>query len=176
MTVTISPVVRATLTLLVATAASIANAATPQLTAGSWNLTGTDTGGNSWAGSTITFETQSASGVDFSVSGFFFWNGNGGQYFGRENFTGTLFANNHLAVTGIAIIPPSRGIVSGATYEADVTPNGDRMINGTWGGGSIIPSNSWVAAQVPEPATIALLLPGAAILAFALRTRRRTEA
>lgn len=153
---------------------SIAHAAAPQLTAAPWVLTGVDTSGVDWSGSTITFESQSAAGSDFAVGGYFYWTGDGGLYFGRENFSGTLFSDNHLTILGTGIVPPASGIVSGATYDADVTAQGNRMINGTWGGGGVVPSNAWVAVQVPEPGSFALLLMGAAAVGLVARRGRRS--
>lgn len=159
---------------LLATAAVSSVAATTTLGAGVWTIAGYDEGGNNWTGSTITFETQAAVGSDYSVSGYFYWTGNGGAYYGRENFTGTLFANNHLTMDGFELVPPTWGIITGATYEADVTADGHHMINGTWGGSGGIPSNAWTAVQaVPEPSNLAFLLPGLVVVALAAQRRRK---
>jgi len=117
----------------------------PQLGAGRWIITGNDVSGGSWNGSTITFESQALQGTNYSVSGYFNWVGNRGG-FGRENFIGTLFANNGLQLFGTEIVPPASGIVTGI-YSADVTSDGKRIINGTWGGVGIIPG-TWTADQV----------------------------
>ena len=147
--------------------------AVPDLAADVWTITGSDTGGNIWTGSTITFESQSAVNADFQVAGYFYWTGNAGQ-FGRENFSGTLFANNHLTVLGFQLVPPtSGGLVTNVTYNADVTPDGTHMINGTWGG-SGIPSNAWTAVQaVPEPSVYVLLLAGLAIVGIQAHRRKQ---
>ncbi|NJL23143.1 MAG: hypothetical protein HC895_23665 [Leptolyngbyaceae cyanobacterium SM1_3_5] len=65
--------------------------------------------------------------------------------FGRENFVGTLFANNQLQLFGTEIVPPASGIVTGV-YNADVTPDGKRIVNGSWGGVGI--PGTWTAVQV----------------------------
>ena len=148
--------------------------AIPILTGGVWTITGTDIRGGVWTGSTITFENQLASGTDFSVDGYFYWTGNNGAYYGRENFTGTLFSNNHLTVLGIGLVPPTSGIVTSVTYNADVSADGHNMINGTWGGNGI-PSNAWTAirdaAPVPVPAAVWLLGSGLGFVFLTLRKR-----
>ena len=163
-----------TLALTGLTTFSTVVSAAPILTAAPWVIAGLDVGGNNWSGSTITFDTQSPSGPDFLVSGYFYWTGNSGTYFGRENFSGTLFASDHLTLLGIGIIPPSRGIISGGTYNADVTADRYHMINGTWGGVGI-PSNAWTAAQVPapvpEPPALVLLLSGLIVLMRGVKKR-----
>jgi hypothetical protein len=169
--ITIKGILSAAALALLATTAVPSLAATTMLTAGVWTISGSDEARNNWTGSTITFETQSAIGNDDSVSGYFYWTGNGGSYYGRENFAGTLFENNHLTVGGFELVPPTSGIVTGVTFEADITADGHHMVNGTWGGVGI-PSQAWTAVQaVPEPSNLALLLPGLAMLAFATRKR-----
>jgi hypothetical protein len=147
--------------------------AAPTLTDGTWTITGVDIAGTSWTGSTIKFETESPSGSDYAVSGYFYWTGNGGADFGRENFSGILFPSDHLTLQGIGLVPPTSGIVTGATYDADVTSDGHHLIHGTWGGTGI-PSEAWTAVQadpptVPEPATLLLLafgVPPLAVVAY----------
>jgi hypothetical protein len=143
-------------------------AATPDLAAGIWALTATDVSGLTWTGTTITFESQVAAGADFSISGYFNWIASNGA-FGRENFVGTLFADNRIQMQGTAVVQPANGIVLGL-YTAIVTADGRRMINGSWTGG--VPSNDWSAVQaVPEPSQWALLLAGG--VGIWLRARHR---
>ncbi|MFT3858405.1 MAG: PEP-CTERM sorting domain-containing protein [Aquabacterium sp.] len=147
----------------------MASAVTPDLDAGIWTLSGFDTAGNDWSGSTITFESQVANaGGGFDVAGYFYWTSPIGAY-GRENFSGTLSAANHLNVKGHALVPPTHWIVTNVTYNADVGADGRSLLNGTWGG-SGVPSNAWTATQaVPEPEALALMLAGLCTVAFVAR-------
>lgn len=78
--------------------------------------------------------------------------GNQTGVFGRENFTGTLFSDNTIELTGFEIVTPSNGIVSGI-YSGILSASGTEIINGLWGPvGTGIPG-SWSAVQtVPIPA------------------------
>jgi hypothetical protein len=120
--------------------------AAPQLGSGRWLLTGNDVAGNSWNGSTITFESQTDQGGNYSLSGYFNWVGSNGAY-GRENFTGTLFANNKLQLIGTEIVNPAFGIVT-SNYNADLAPGEKNIVNGSWDSNNAIPSYAWSAAQV----------------------------
>ena len=82
------------------------------LTKGTWLVSGTDVSGIRWDSSTLTFENQTVQGDNLSLAGQFNWIGSNGP-FGRENFTGTLFANRELALSGFAIVQPAAGIVLG---------------------------------------------------------------
>lgn len=99
------------------------------LTQGVWNVTGTDTANVNWNGSTLIFQTQTPTGDDFAVTGYFYWTGTGGRS-GRENFTGTLFADNRLQLTGTQIVQPASQI-SLKTYAARVSADGRSITNGT---------------------------------------------
>jgi hypothetical protein len=120
-------------------------AAPPALNAGIWTITGIDVAGIVWTGSTMTIDSQVAQGQGYALTGHFYWRGSGGRY-GQENFTGTLDQNNHVTLHSFELVPPTSGIVTNFTYNADVTADGTHIINGTWGGGGI-PSNSWSAVQ-----------------------------
>ena len=146
-----------------------ATAAT-DLTNRQWLVSGTDTRGVSWNGSTLNFQTQTPSGNAFTVTGYFFWTSTVGE-FGRENFNGVLGANNRISLDGFQIVAPASGIVIGH-YEADLTADGTRLINGTWSGSTI--PGVWSAVAVPEVSTWAMLLAGSAIVVVA--TRRRKDA
>ncbi|TKB66780.1 MAG: hypothetical protein E8D52_13900 [Nitrospira sp.] len=130
------------------------------LTAGTWLVKGIDNGGNRWDGSTLVFEQQTVQGQDFSLSGYFNWVGSGGQ-FGRENFTGTLFSNQDLKLSGFEIVHPSIGLGL-ANYFATLAGSGTEIVNGSWSGTAITASNNWSAtlAPVPLPAAILLFVPG----------------
>lgn len=135
-----------------------------------WTISGSDIVGDRWDNSIITFETQVPDGLNFNLTGNFYWIGSRGQ-FGRENFTGTLSANNHLMLMGFELVPPTFGIVTGI-YNAEVTQDGRHIVNGTWSGPGI-PSNSWTAVQnsVSEPHGLLLVLSSLIALGV-LRTRR----
>ena len=94
------------------------------------------------------------------LSGHFNWVGSRGQ-FGRENFTGTLFSNQELHLSGFEIVRPSFRIGL-AKYSAILAGAGTDIVNGSWNGTGITPSNSWSAtlAPVPLPAAALLFVPG----------------
>jgi hypothetical protein len=161
-------------------APSIALADPPNLTAGIWNVNAIDQRGTNWGGSTLTFESQVAQGANYQVGGYFNWLANNGS-FGRENFLGTLFANNHLTVQGTAIVPPSNRIVIG-TYDADLSASGLSLLNGRWdgipGGSAVVASDNWSAIQsitprsTAEPHTEVALIIGLPLLFAAARKRQ----
>ena len=127
-------------------------------TDGTWVISATDTSGLTWDGSTLIFESQTANGSDFLLEGYFIWTGSNGA-FGRENFTGTLFSNNTIELSGFELVAPTSGIVL-ANYFAILADSGTEIINGSWDG-SGIPSNDWSAVlqattAVPEPESILL--------------------
>ncbi len=129
-------------------------------TNGTWIISATDNAGLSWDGSTLTFESQVASGAGFLLEGYFFWEGSNGS-FGRENFTGTLSADNSLNLSGFELVAPASGIVT-ANYFAILDDLGTNFINGSWSG-SGIPSDDWSASlqsPVPVPGAIWLFASG----------------
>jgi hypothetical protein len=164
-------------------APSIALADPLNLTAGIWNVNGVDRGGGTWAGSTLTFESQVAQGANYQVGGYFNWIGGGASSgaFGRENFSGTLFANNHLTIQGSEIVPPFSRIVVGV-YDADLSTDGLSLLNGRWdgvpGGPAVVASDNWSAVQsttprsTPEPHAEVALVIGLPLLFAAVRKRQ----
>ncbi|TPQ29834.1 hypothetical protein [Methylomonas koyamae] len=163
------------LLVLLAMVSQTANAApvNVDLTSGTWLVSGGDTSGVSWNGSTLVFETQIAIGDSLSLTGYFDWVGSNGS-FGRERFTGTLFANREIELSGFEIVQPARGI--GLTnYFAELAVSGTEIINGTWSG-PVIPSNNWSArlapAPVPLPAAVWPFLSGLIAIA-AFRSKKR---
>lgn len=104
-----------------------APAQTVDLTGKAWEVTGFDQ--VSWDGSDLFFTSQIPTTSGYTLAGYFDWYSNG-TFRGRELFTGTLTSTLHLQVKGYQLINPI-GIVL-ATYNADVTSDGTRMINGTW--------------------------------------------
>lgn len=143
--------------------------AAADLNAGYWQISGSDNRGVSWNGSKLHFLTDSPNGGNHSLSGYFEWTSDRGE-FGRENFAGTLFSNNHLSLDGTAIVQPASGIIT-AHYEADLTPLGTQLINGSWTNG--IPGVwSAVLVPVPEPENYAMLLAGLGLLGCMSRLRK----
>lgn len=140
----------------VITLLSFSNIASANLVTSPWTITGNDDAGGIW-GETLTFETQISNGSNFDLTGFFYWvgSGTGTGAFGRENFTGTLFADNTLQLNGVEIVSPSSRIIRGI-YSGVLSTSGTEILNGRWGplgpDGAGIPG-SWSAVQaVPIPA------------------------
>lgn len=131
----------------------VCDATSADLTMAAWMVLATDRGGNRWDGSLLLFDSQTPLEVDQRLAGSIDWQGSNGS-FGRETFTGTLFANGHLSLTGQSIVAPSTNLVLGS-YAADVTPAGNRMINGIWSAIGGVASDQWTAvaglAALVEP-------------------------
>jgi len=124
-------------------------------TDGIWNISATDFSGLTWDDSTLKFESQIADGSDFLLEGYFNWIGSNGTY-GRENFTGTLFSDNSIQLSGFELVAPTSGILLG-NYFAILADSGTEIINGSWDGLGGIPSDDWSAVlqvAVPPPGTI----------------------
>ena len=154
---------------------SLSNFANASLTTAPWTVTGDDDGGGIW-GETLVFETQVANGLDYDLTGYFYWVGSGNQTgaFGRENFTGTLFSDNTIELTGFEIVAPSIGIVLGI-YSGMLSASDTEIVNGLWGPvGTGIPG-SWSAVQtVPVPAAAWLF--GGGLLGLIGVARRKKAA
>ncbi|OYT19420.1 MAG: hypothetical protein CCU26_11755 [Nitrospira sp. UW-LDO-01] len=142
------------------------------LTKGTWLVSGTDVSGIRWDSSTLTFESQTAQGDNFSLAGQFNWIGSNGS-FGRENFTGTLFPNRELALSGFEIVQPAAGIVL-ANYFAILAESGKEIVNGSWNG-SGIPSNDWSATLAPVPLPAGVWLFSAGLIGLAGMARRNCK-
>ncbi|MBT8135655.1 MAG: hypothetical protein KJO54_01445 [Gammaproteobacteria bacterium] len=139
------------------------------LTVGTWAVSATDDIGINWEGSTLVFEMQTADGDNWLLEGFFDWIGDNGA-FGRENFTGSLFADSTMELTGFEIVLPASGIVT-ANYFAILSASGNEIIDGSWDG-SGIPSDDWSAVRVvPLPGAVWLL--ASALVGLVFGTRRR---
>jgi hypothetical protein len=139
--------VLAALVLLVVTTIwpHAARAASCSLTSGHWVIFGSDAGSGGCDGSTLQLTFAEAYGDDVRLEGHFDWTCS--NAFGREVVVGTLFANDHLVLTGVAHVPPISNIVL-AHYEADLTEDCRAMTRGTWvpvGGGL---HGSWHAEHV----------------------------
>jgi len=123
-------------------------------TVGTWAVSATDDSGLNWDGSTLTFESQTADGNNFLLEGHFNWIGSNGA-FGRENFTGTLFFDNTIELSGFELVPPTSGIAV-YDYFALLADNGTEIINGSWDGPIL--SDDWSATlqitSVPVPAAV----------------------
>jgi PEP-CTERM motif len=146
--------------------------ALPLLTGDTWSIRNSiDVSGNTWDTSTLVFTSQVNDGVDANLEGHFDWIGSRGQ-FGRETFSGKLFADLSLKLFGITILPPASGIAP-ADYAADVLADGSQIINGRWSASSVVPG-TWEAVRstnaVPEPGTLILL---ASLLGVSVAYRRR---
>ncbi len=141
-------------------------------TNGTWNITATDSLGITWNESTLNFNSQTLSGSDFLLEGYFFWQSNNGA-FGRENFTGTLFSNNTLELTGFELIEPTSGIIT-ANYFAILNDSGTQFINGSWDG-SGTPSNDWSASVSAVPIPSAIWLFGSGLVSLIGLGKKRSN-
>jgi hypothetical protein len=111
-----------------------------------WSVTGIDHAGFAWTGTTLKFTRQTPTASGYSVEGFFYWVGSGGQY-GRERFVGTLALDGTLQMQGVVLIPPINSIVT-SIYTAKLSDDGLQLLNGKWVGG--VPSDSWTAVRGPS--------------------------
>lgn len=129
------------------------------LTAGTWHVTGVDDWGNTWDDTSLWFTSQDPARSGFNVRGYFDWIGYDRFQqligFGREIFTGTFSDDRSLHLTGESLEPiPGMGgpyrIINGI-YDADVTVDGTRIVDGTWSGSGGVPG-IWEAVleRVPE--------------------------
>ena len=180
MTVTCKAISRVS-TLVAGVAAmgiSMASMAVP-ITGGVWNVTGFDAGGTTWDESTLVFETQelNANGVDYDLAGYFDWVGSNGSS-GRENFTGSLFSDLQLNLSGVSLIDPV-GIILGS-YSAQVV-NTSTIANGQWSGlGQPAIPGEWAATRsetvpavpISAPGTLVLLSLGLVLAVIGLVRRR----
>jgi hypothetical protein len=133
------------------------------MTTGVWTITAADSGGNDWSGSTLKFETQVASNDDWLLSGYFEWTSDTG-YFGRENFTGTLFFDRSLQLDGFELVPPTNGIIVGQ-YFAELALSNNNIVNGTWQSNvPYIPTNGWTASRAVVPVPAAVWLFGSGLI------------
>jgi len=139
-------------------------------TNGTWIISATDISGLTWDGSTLNFESQISSGSDFLLEGYFFWEGSNGS-FGRENFTGTLFADNTLELSGFELVAPTSGIITG-NYFAILNTDGTSFLNGSWDGLSGIPSDDWSATVSAVPIPGAIWLFGSGLTGLIGMTRK----
>ena len=158
----------------VITFTSLAASAAPipvDMTTGVWTITAFDTGGNDWSGSTLTIETQTAATDDWLLSGYFFWD-NGAGAFGRENFTGTLFLDRSLELSGFELVSATSGIIIG-DYFADLALSNNDIVDGTWvADGAFLPTDGWTATR-PVPVPAAAWLFGSGLLGLVGMARRK---
>ncbi len=75
-------------------------------TNGTWDVSASDDSGLTWDDSTLNFQSQTLDGSDFLLEGYFDWKGSNGA-FGRENFTGVLFSDNTIELSGFEPLPLS---------------------------------------------------------------------
>ena len=115
---------------------------------GTWIISATDDRLTKWDGSTLNFESQIASGSDFLLEGYFYWVGSDGN-FGRENFTGILFSDNTIELSGFELVEPYY-LIGTTNYFATLDSSGTKIIDGSWSAPGIVPSNDWSAIlQIP---------------------------
>ena len=158
----------------VITVTSLAVSAAPisvDMTTGVWDVTAFDTSGTDWSASTLIFETQTASNDDWLLTGYFDWVGSNGA-FGRENFTGTLFLDRSLELSGFEHVPPTSGIILG-DYFADLALSNNDIVGGTWQANvPFVPTNGWTATRVvPVPAAVWLF--GSGLIGLVGMARRK---
>lgn len=157
------------ITVLLAVTAGAAPAQTVELTGMAWEVTGFDQ--ISWNGSDLFFTSQIPTASGYNLVGYFDWYSNG-QFRGRELFRGTLTSTRHLQIEGYQLINPIN--IQRARYNADVAPNGARIINGTWIGLESPISGVWSATAIACVATGEIsrifVNPGTVTSSFDVRT------
>jgi len=148
---------------LAALGISMSSMAVPIITGGVWNVTGVDQGGGTWDESTLVFETQelNANGVDYDLTGYFDWVGSSGSS-GRELFTGSLFSDLQLNLSGVSLVD-SVGIVLGS-YSALVV-NASTITDGLWSGlGQPAIPGEWAASRSDTVPAVPISAPGTLVL------------
>lgn len=142
------------------------------LTGDTWDVTGDD-GTYIWDGSTLVFTTQTPSGADFNIAGYFDWVGSGGQS-GRELFSGTYFSDDTLLFTGNQLINPVSILLG--NYAASVSPDGN-TITGDWDSGVVpgsgIPGDFMAVRSSAVPLPAAVWLFGSGLLGLVGVARRK---
>jgi len=147
---------------------------TVDMTNGVWTISAADTGGNDWSGSILRFETQVADNNNSLLSGFFEWTSDTG-FFGRENFTGTLFLDRSLQLDGFELVPPSNGIILGQ-YFADLALSNNDIVDGTWQTNvHFLPTNVWTASRAVVPVSAAVWLFSSGLPAWIDRNSQKEE-
>ncbi len=118
------------------------------LTDREWVVSARDVAGTNWSNSILNFTSQTpeASGR-CHVEGSFDWVGNGVPR-GRELFRGTLSDDRELMLRGFALVNPIN--IGLASYKAEVTADGNAIINGVWSDPLVIPG-TWSAVPRSLP-------------------------
>jgi len=113
-----------------------------------WTITGQDSDGTSWSGSTLIFTQETSVTSGLQLEGFFDWVSDTGAS-GRELFNGSYTtAGRALDMTGFDLVNPV-GIVTGH-YTADLDVTGNAIINGLWDTNI---TGTWSATAPPLPNT-----------------------
>ena len=113
---------------------------------GTWRLTGTDAAGTYWEANIVIENVKNISDFD----GYFDWyRTQSKMYRGREYFDGH-FNNNTSKVNfkGIRLVNTINLVLS--EYEAFLTEDRKNFFNGSWGGGSGVPSKNWQGTWVDQ--------------------------
>ena len=125
------------------------------LTRGTWDITGT-LADVDWEGSTLVFQSQTPRGADESVSGYFDWVADG-AFAGRELFSGTVFADGTMQLTGTQLIDAPQ--LTLGVYTAALSADRTSIADGTRGPvptGLPLAEGSWAADQVIPVADVPL--------------------
>jgi hypothetical protein len=126
--------------------------AAPLLADSLWDVASRDVAGNDWTGSLLAFTNETVGDGTVFVEGWFDWVGNGLAR-GRELVRGTLLEGRQLLLTGYALVEP-RGIVT-ARYAAELAAGGTALLNGVWGGVSVVPG-TWSALRRETSVAVAV--------------------
>lgn len=112
---------------------------------GRWILTGQDTQGTRWDGSELVFTQQVPSGDNYSIVGRVNFLANGSPR-GWEDFSGTLYADGRLEMSGYAVATGFN--LTTADWKAVLNVAGNQFLNGVWSraDGRVIPG-TWTAVR-----------------------------
>lgn len=122
-----------------------------------WTLLGQDIA--NWNGSRLTFVSQDTGGA---LAGYFDWVSAQQGHYGREIFDGMLAADRTFTLHGYQLAPhpvfggPSQIVLT--DYFGRITPDGKRIVDGTWISRQGIRGTWESVFEVPEPSAGVIIM------------------